>query len=230
MRMPTRDDDCSGLLCLMYLITYVDRVNIATAASDIRSELGLSNTQLGFVQSAFAYPYLLFRCSAAGSAIGSARAERCSCAASIWAARDDPDRTRGRADVAVSRAACCSASARARRSRWRRARCKAGRPLEQSRLRAGHHPLVRAPRQRGHAADRRVADRGDHVARSVRRARIVQPDLGGRLAAVASATTRRSIGRSRRRSSIALPNRGAAGDARPGRACRGARSRDAWRR
>jgi len=50
-----------GLLCLMYLITYVDRVNIATAASEIRKDLGLSNTQLGFVLSAFGYPYLLFQ-------------------------------------------------------------------------------------------------------------------------------------------------------------------------
>jgi len=45
----------------MYLITYVDRVNIATAASDIKRELGLSNTQLGLVLSAFGYPYLLFQ-------------------------------------------------------------------------------------------------------------------------------------------------------------------------
>jgi sugar phosphate permease len=50
-----------GLLCVMYLITYVDRVNIATAAGDIRKELSLSNTQLGLVFSAFAYPYLLFQ-------------------------------------------------------------------------------------------------------------------------------------------------------------------------
>src|SRR5258706_15997911 len=50
-----------GLLCLMYLITYVDRVNISTAADAIRRELGLSNTQLGFLQSAFGYPYLLFQ-------------------------------------------------------------------------------------------------------------------------------------------------------------------------
>jgi sugar phosphate permease len=50
-----------GLLCMMYLITYVDRVNIATAAGDIRRELSLSNTQLGLVFSAFAYPYLLFQ-------------------------------------------------------------------------------------------------------------------------------------------------------------------------
>jgi MFS family permease len=50
-----------GLLCVMYLITYVDRVNIATAASAIQREMGLSNTKLGLVLSAFAYPYLLFQ-------------------------------------------------------------------------------------------------------------------------------------------------------------------------
>src|SRR5579862_4068654 len=50
-----------GMLCVMYFITYVDRVNIGTAASEIQKELRLSNTQLGFVFSAFAYPYLLFQ-------------------------------------------------------------------------------------------------------------------------------------------------------------------------
>jgi MFS family permease len=50
-----------ALLCLMYLITYVDRVNIATALDAIRQEMRLSNTQLGFLQSAFGYPYLLFQ-------------------------------------------------------------------------------------------------------------------------------------------------------------------------
>ena len=57
-----------GLLCVMYLITYVDRVNIATAADSIRRELRLSNTQLGFLQSAFGYPYLL--CQIFGGWIG----------------------------------------------------------------------------------------------------------------------------------------------------------------
>ena len=50
-----------AMLCLMYFITYVDRVNIGTAASEIQKELHLSNTQLGLVFSAFAYPYLLFQ-------------------------------------------------------------------------------------------------------------------------------------------------------------------------
>jgi len=50
-----------AMLCVMYFITYVDRVNIGTAASDIQKELHLSNTQLGLIFSAFAYPYLLFQ-------------------------------------------------------------------------------------------------------------------------------------------------------------------------
>src|SRR5262252_5479122 len=57
----TPPDIVLGLLCLMYLITYVDRVNIATALDAIKRELHLSNTQLGFLQSAFGYPYLLFQ-------------------------------------------------------------------------------------------------------------------------------------------------------------------------
>ena len=43
-----------AMLCAMYFITYVDRVNIGTAASEIQKELALSNTQLGLVFSAFA--------------------------------------------------------------------------------------------------------------------------------------------------------------------------------
>src|SRR5437879_1177844 len=49
------------LLCLMYLITYIDRVNISTAAVDIRKEFNLSNTDLGLIFSAFAYPYAVFQ-------------------------------------------------------------------------------------------------------------------------------------------------------------------------
>src|SRR5437588_11251041 len=61
LKRPSATGCVLGLLCVMYLITYVDRVNIATAASSIRAELGLTNTQLGFVLSAFGYPYLLFQ-------------------------------------------------------------------------------------------------------------------------------------------------------------------------
>ncbi len=50
-----------SLLCLLYLILFVDRVNMATAAPLIKTDLGLSNTQLGLAFSAFAIPYALFQ-------------------------------------------------------------------------------------------------------------------------------------------------------------------------
>src|SRR5467141_482347 len=50
-----------ALLCLMYGITYIDRVNVSTAASAFQRELHLTNTQVGLVFSAFAYPYLIFQ-------------------------------------------------------------------------------------------------------------------------------------------------------------------------
>lgn len=49
------------LLCAMYLITYVDRVNISTAAAAMKDELHLSNTELGFAFAAFAYPYAVLQ-------------------------------------------------------------------------------------------------------------------------------------------------------------------------
>src|SRR2546421_12068140 len=45
----------------MCWLPYVARVNTATAASEIRRDLGLSNTRLGLALSAFGYPYLLFQ-------------------------------------------------------------------------------------------------------------------------------------------------------------------------
>ena len=46
-----------GVMCLMYFIAYIDRVNISVAAPLIREEMGLTSSQLGLVFSAFAYPY-----------------------------------------------------------------------------------------------------------------------------------------------------------------------------
>src|SRR4029077_2299030 len=61
MNKPRATTTVLGLLCVMYLITYVDRVNIATAGPAIQKDLGLSTTQLAVVFSAFGYPYLLFQ-------------------------------------------------------------------------------------------------------------------------------------------------------------------------
>src|SRR5262252_5161402 len=54
-----------GLLCLMYFLTYLDRVNISTAmaSNQFLKEIPLTKTQAGLVFSAFAYPYLLFQIS-----------------------------------------------------------------------------------------------------------------------------------------------------------------------
>ena len=49
------------IICLMYFILYVDRVNISTAAPLMQKDLGLTATQLGIVFSAFAYPYAFFQ-------------------------------------------------------------------------------------------------------------------------------------------------------------------------
>ena len=49
------------LICLMYGITYIDRNNVSTVASVFERDLHLSNTQIGLVYSAFAYPYLIFQ-------------------------------------------------------------------------------------------------------------------------------------------------------------------------
>src|ERR1700682_1235696 len=61
IRKPTAPGIVLFLLCLMYFLTYIDRVNVATAAGSIKKEFGLSNTQLGLVFSGFAYPYALFQ-------------------------------------------------------------------------------------------------------------------------------------------------------------------------
>src|SRR5580704_13010715 len=50
-----------AVLCPMYLVLYIDRVNIATLAPTITADLRLTNTQFGLAVSAFAYPYALFQ-------------------------------------------------------------------------------------------------------------------------------------------------------------------------
>ena len=75
-----------GLLCAMYFITYVDRVNIATAATAIKNEFAISNTQLGLALGAFGYAYALFQI--VGGFIGDRFGARRTLAACgvVWAA------------------------------------------------------------------------------------------------------------------------------------------------
>jgi MFS family permease len=50
-----------ALLCAMYFINYICRVNVSTAAAVFQPELHLTNTQVGLIFSAFGYPYLVFQ-------------------------------------------------------------------------------------------------------------------------------------------------------------------------
>ena len=45
------------VLCLMYFVAYIDRVNISVAGPAMRKDLGLTPIELGLIFSAFAYPY-----------------------------------------------------------------------------------------------------------------------------------------------------------------------------
>jgi MFS family permease len=49
------------ILCLMHIILFVDRVNLAAAAEAIKTDLGLTNVQLGLAFSAFNYAYAPFQ-------------------------------------------------------------------------------------------------------------------------------------------------------------------------
>jgi sugar phosphate permease len=50
-----------AVLCLMYLVLYIDRVNIATVGPRMTAELDLTNVQFGLAVSAFSYPYALIQ-------------------------------------------------------------------------------------------------------------------------------------------------------------------------
>src|ERR1700722_8667944 len=49
------------LISAMYLITYLDRVNISTAAPQISKEFGFDKVTMGFIFSAFVWAYALFQ-------------------------------------------------------------------------------------------------------------------------------------------------------------------------
>jgi len=49
------------LISVMYLITYLDRVNISTAAPQISKEFGFDKVTMGFIFSAFVWAYAMFQ-------------------------------------------------------------------------------------------------------------------------------------------------------------------------
>src|SRR5579863_10622212 len=57
-----------ALLCLMYLITYLDRVSLANTAPLISKEFGFSKATMGVIFSAFVWAYAL--CQVPGGWLG----------------------------------------------------------------------------------------------------------------------------------------------------------------
>src|SRR5476649_197471 len=49
------------LISVMYLITYLDRVNISVAAPVISKEFGFDKVTMGFIFSSFVWAYALFQ-------------------------------------------------------------------------------------------------------------------------------------------------------------------------
>ena len=58
---PTTANRTLWLLCLMYFIYYIDRVNLSTAGPLIPRDLGLTQEQLGIAFGIFARPYTVFQ-------------------------------------------------------------------------------------------------------------------------------------------------------------------------
>ncbi len=106
MRRPSISNTVLLIICLMYMILYVDRVNISTAAPLIMADLGLNNTQIGLALSAFAYPYALFQL--VGGYIGDkfgARLTLCVCGLIVCAATAATGAVGGLASLFVARVA-----------------------------------------------------------------------------------------------------------------------------
>jgi MFS family permease len=61
IRKPSAPSIVLFLLCLMYFITYVDRVIVSTAGTAMQADFGLSNTTLGAVFGWFGWTYAAFQ-------------------------------------------------------------------------------------------------------------------------------------------------------------------------
>ncbi|CCG86082.1 MFS transporter [Erwinia piriflorinigrans] len=59
--MKNKSTKVLALFCALSFLMYVDRVNLSASAALIKEEIGLDNTELGIVFSAFAYTYLVFQ-------------------------------------------------------------------------------------------------------------------------------------------------------------------------
>ena len=157
----------------------------------MRSELGLTPIQLGLIFSAFAYPYAAMQIAGGWAADRFGPRRVLAALSLLWAAATI---LTGLSWSVGSLAGVPSSRRRRRRRRLSLgdARVHLVAAGSRARLRAGHHPQLRAARRRGHAAHR-PRDRGTiWMARVVHRARRREPGVDGAVAGVVQGHAGRS--------------------------------------
>jgi hypothetical protein len=115
-----------ALLCAMYFINYIVRVNVSTAAAVFQPELHLTNTQVGLdlLGVRVSLPRVPDRWRMGRRQIR--RAARADCVRGALVVGDGADGTRQHSARGCCSGACSSVSA-CRRCRWPRVRCRTGR-------------------------------------------------------------------------------------------------------
>jgi len=171
------------LLCIMYALTYINQNNVSTAAFVFKQNLHLTNTQVGLVFSAFAYPYLIFQII--GGWVSDRFGARMALTASavIWgSATLLTGKANGLAALVCARlllgfgeGATFPTATRAM-SDWL--------PQKKTRVRAGNYPCLRQIRQRSYAPHSGVVNCVRNVARVFYHSRTYQCGLGNCLGAV----------------------------------------------
>ena len=138
------------LISLMYLITYLDRVNISTAAPVISKEFGFDKITMGVIFSAFVWAYALFQVPGGwiSDRFGAAQGPHGYCR--LLVGHDGGDGSGHRRDL-VHRASLSVRRRRRRRLSRRDARHAALVSEARARICAGHHPQ-REPARCGHRA------------------------------------------------------------------------------
>jgi MFS family permease len=121
----------------MYFINYIVRVNVSTAAAVFQPELHLSNTEVGLIFSAFAYPYLLFQIAGGWVADKFGARKALTVFAILWSSATVvmgltsslAGMLFGRVllGIGVSALPVATRASASPRCRWRRARCPTGR-------------------------------------------------------------------------------------------------------
>ena len=145
------------LISVMYLITYLDRVNISTAAPKISKEFGFDKVTMGVIFSAFVWAYALFQVPGGWLERSFRRARRAGRHRRLLVDHDGSDRRGLQRDVVHCPLALPVRHRRSRRVSGRNPRHATLVSAARARLGPRRHPQ-RQPVRRGNCAADRGAD------------------------------------------------------------------------